>query len=167
MQDFETGVMTVDERFATAVDPGSPTSVTGISDADRGAAGSGSIGPAVADPVVLRRGTIIRIPGMGRLVPLLRLQMGFALVLLNLADVMLTKILLHNGAAEANPLMAPIMPGTAAPIGAKTLVPGLAAILLVMCPSDSKLADRAVATVLGIYVAIVMWNCVLLTHLSL
>lgn len=123
--------------------------------------------PAHHDPVVLRRGRIVRLPVLGRLVPLLRLQMGVALVLLNLADVLLTKALLGVGAIEANPVMAPLMPGTLAPIGAKTLIPAFAALLLVMCPPESKLADRAVATVLGVYVGIVLWNGALLAHLTL
>lgn len=122
---------------------------------------------APAEPVVVRRGTIIRIPLIDRLVPLLRLQMGLALIVLNLADVILTKVLLGAGAIEANPVMAPIMAGTVAPIGAKTLVPAFAATLLIMCPPESRLADRAVATVLGVYVGIVLWNSALLAHLSL
>lgn len=152
MTETDEATMTVDTSTATSVDS-DPFHDVASQDTAR-----------FPDPVVIRRGTVVRIPVLGRLVPLLRLQMGVGLVLLNLADVFLTKILLVNGASEVNPLMAPLMPGNVAPIGMKALVPAAAAMLLVLCPSDSKLADRAVATVLGLYVAIVAWNCAVLAH---
>ena len=126
---------------------------------------AGAPGATGDDPVVLHHGSVVRIPVIGRLVPLMRLQMGLGLILLNIADVALTKAILHNGAIEANPLMAPMMSGTAAPFGTKTVIPAVAALLLVMCPVESRLANRAVATVLGLYVAIVAWNCAVLVHL--
>lgn len=142
------------DRPVTTLDRPAPTIVGG---SDVGA----------NDPVVLRRGTIVRLPVLGRLVPLLRLQMGFGLILLNLADVLLTRMLLGRGAIEVNPLMASLMGDATSSVGTKVLIPAFAAALLVMCPSDSKLADWSVTVVLGVYVAIVAWNATLLAHLVL
>lgn len=169
MQQAKSRVTVVDEKSLVPTDPrlsvgSGPTTLIPAADQFPGIVPDPSV---VADPVVVRSGTIVRVPVIDRLVPLLRLQMGLALVVLNLADVLLTKVLLGVGAIEANPIMAPIIGGTAAPIGTKTLIPAFAAALLVMCPVESKLADRAVATVLGVYVAIVLWNAALLAHLTL
>lgn len=125
------------------------------------------VGVIACDPVVLRTDRIVRVPVVDRLVPLIRLQIGLAIIVLNLADVLLTKAILARGGVEGNPLMRGMMAGFAAPIGTKLVFSALAGVLLVMCPASSKLADRAAATVAGIYVAIVLWNVALLGYLIL
>lgn len=124
------------------------------------------------DPVVLFDGRVVRLPRVGklidgRLVPLIRVQLGLCMILLNLGDVLLTKAILHRGGVEGNPLMRGIMAGFAAPLGTKFLFSATAALLLLMCPIESKLANRAAATVVGIYLAIFLWNSALLGYLTL
>jgi hypothetical protein len=91
-----------------------------------------------------------------------RLQLAVALVVLNLADVLLTLAILGRGGVESNPVMRGLMAGFAAPIGLKLGVATLAGGLLLCCPADSKFADRAAAAVVGTYVAVVAWNASLL-----
>lgn len=104
----------------------------------------------------------IGIGGVARQVSLRRLQLALALVVLNLLDVVTTKAVLASGGIEANPLMAGMMAGLAAPLGLKALVAGIAGVLLICCPPEAKLAERGAATVAGIYLAIVTWNTALL-----
>jgi hypothetical protein len=111
-------------------------------------------------------GDVIGAPGersvvMGR-VSAQRLYLAGSLVLLNLLDVLTTRAVLDRGGVEANPLMHGLMQGLAAPLGLKTLVAGTAGALLLMCPPDAKLGERAAATVAGLYVAIVAWNSAVL-----
>lgn len=94
-----------------------------------------------------------------------RVTLALALVMLNLADVALTKAVLHHGGVEANPVMAGLMEGLAAPIGLKFLVAGLAGLLLLCCPPQAKVGERAVVAVVALYGVIVVWNTVVLTIL--
>lgn len=91
-----------------------------------------------------------------------RVRFAAALVILNLADVVLTRLLLDRGAMEGNPLMKDLMAGFAAPLGVKFTVAALAGALLMCCPARSRIADPAAATVVGLYVAVVAWNASLL-----
>lgn len=95
-----------------------------------------------------------------------RLWLAAGIVVLNLVDVVLTKAVLHHGGVEANPVMAGLMGGVAAPLGLKMLVAGSAGILLLLCPPEAKLGERAVVAVVGLYSAIVVWNMVILTLLA-
>ena len=139
------------------------TSVIGVPAASRPAISTGL--QAGGDPVVLYAGKVVRLPLVNRLVPLVRLQLGLALVVLNLADVLLTKAIIHRGGVEGNPIMRGMMAGLAGPVGTKVTFSLIAALLLIMCPVTSRLANRAAATVAGIYVAIVAWNSALLMYL--
>ena len=65
-----------------------------------------------------------------------RLWLAGAVVALNIADVVSTKAVLHHGGVEANPLMAGLMSGLAAPLGLKMLVAGIAGLLLLRCPAE-------------------------------
>ncbi|MGB3410023.1 MAG: DUF5658 family protein [Microthrixaceae bacterium] len=94
-----------------------------------------------------------------------RMQIAAALVVLNICDVLLTKAILHLGGLEGNPLMSGLMEGTAAPLGVKTLFAASAGLLLFFCPTESRRADRAAATVAGLYLAVVIWNSVLVVWL--
>lgn len=122
---------------------------------------------AGAGPVVLYPGRVVRLPLANRLVPLARVQLGLALIVLNLADVLLTKAIIQRGGVEGNPIMKGLMAGFAGPLGTKLAFSLIAALLLVMCPPTSRLADRAAAAVAGVYIAIVAWNCTLLGYLLL
>ena len=96
-----------------------------------------------------------------------RLWLAGGVVVLNVADVLLTKAVLHHGGVEANPVMAGLMGGFAAPLGLKMVVAGLAGILLMLCPPDAKLGERAVVAVVALYSVIVVWNTVMLGLLTL
>ena len=84
---------------------------------------------------------------------------------LNLLDLVTTKLVLHAGGAEANPIMAPIIHHPVAPALVKAGGFVLVAMVLKACPARSKMVDRALVTVTGLYLAIVFWNLVnLLLH---
>jgi len=100
-------------------------------------------------------------------VPVRRLWLAAGVVLLNVADVLLTKAVLHHGGVEANPMMAGLMGGFAAPLGLKMVVAGTAGILLMLCPVDAKLGERAVIAVVALYSFIVVWNTLMLGLLAL
>ncbi|HTO01113.1 MAG TPA: DUF5658 family protein [Microthrixaceae bacterium] len=103
----------------------------------------------------------LRLPLLDRSVSTIRVQFAVALVVLNLCDVLLTKVVLHLGGIEGNPLMKDLMAGFAAPLGVKALFAAVAGLLLFLCPAESRFADRAVATVAGLYLGIVVWNSAL------
>jgi hypothetical protein len=63
--------------------------------------------------------------------------------------------------------MAGLMGGFAAPLGLKMVVAGLAGLLLMLCPPDAKLGERAVTAVVALYSVIVVWNTVMLGILAL
>ena len=102
------------------------------------------------------------IPILDREVPIARVYIALSLVVFNVCDVILTKAILQRGGLEANPLMKDLMAGFAAPIGVKAAVAGLAGLLLLMCPADSRLADRSAVGVVGLYLVVVLWNSALL-----
>ncbi len=87
-----------------------------------------------------------------------RIGLAVALIVLNLADVLTTRAVLASGGIEANPLMVGLMQGLAAPLLLKTAVASLAGLLLLCCPPASRRAERATAIVVGIYMAVVLWN---------
>jgi hypothetical protein len=90
-----------------------------------------------------------------------RLSLATCVVLLNVADVISTKAVLARGGIEGNPVMADLMTGFAAPLGLK-MIAGVVGLLLMMCPPESRFAERAVTTVVGIYTAVVVWNMAIL-----
>jgi len=77
---------------------------------------------------------------------------------LNLLDLVTTKLVLNAGGAEANPIMAPIIHHPFAPALVKTGGFVLVALVLKACPVRSKMVDRALITVTGIYLVVVTWN---------
>jgi len=91
-------------------------------------------------------------------VPVHRWFLAFALVLLNLADVVLTKVVLSAGGHEANPLVRPIIDHSFAPLVVKCGVALLVGWLLMICPPERRLVDRATAVVVVIYAVVVGWN---------
>lgn len=95
-----------------------------------------------------------------------RLQLVLALLVLNLADVALTRAVIDRGGYEVNPLMRNLMEGFAAPVGLKLAVVALAGGLLLCCPANSRVADPAVRIVVGVYSALVLWNAALLVWLA-
>lgn len=96
-----------------------------------------------------------------------RLAIGFAMVALNLFDLMLTKIVLAGGGVETNPFMQGIVGSQAAPWAVKALVPAAATAMLLFTPVTSRRGERLAAGVVGLYSAIVLWNTVLLTYMWL
>lgn len=100
-------------------------------------------------------------------VPVRRLYLAAAILVLNLCDVLLTRAVLDRGGVEGNPLMAGLMEGLAAPLGVKAIGAAVVGILLMISPVDSKFAERAVVCVAGLYLGIVLWNTAMLGILSL
>ena len=95
-----------------------------------------------------------------------RVRLAVALVLLNVLDVVLTRLVLDRGGIEANPTMQSLMDGFAAPLGIKVAVSALAGGLLLCCPERSRLADNAVRFMVGVYALIALWNLSLLGWLQ-
>lgn len=93
-----------------------------------------------------------------RTIPLSRWLLALGLVLVNVADVWITKLILLRGGVEANPVMRPIIDHPAAPVLVKTLVAVAVGLLLIASPPASKFAGRAVGAVLLLYVVILGWN---------
>jgi Domain of unknown function (DUF5658) len=122
---------------------------------------SGRTTPAAAQP----GSRVWAVPLLDRQVSVQRCYLAISLVVLNLLDVVLTKGVLDRGGVEANPIMADLMAGTAGPIGVKLAVSTTAGLLLMMCPPESRLADRAAVAVAGLYGAVVVWNAALLSWL--
>ncbi len=91
-------------------------------------------------------------------VPFHRWFLAFALVLLNLLDVVLTKVVLANGGHEANPLVRPIIDHSLTPLVLKCGVALLVGWLLMISPVERRLVDRATAAVVIIYAVVVGWN---------
>ncbi len=77
---------------------------------------------------------------------------------LNFLDLVTTKLVLGAGGAEANPIMAPIIHHPFAPALVKTGGFVLVAMVLKACPVRSKIVDRSLIAVTGLYLAIVSWN---------
>lgn len=123
-----------------------------------GTGGAAGMGEAISIPIERRM-------LLGR-VPLDRAVLAVSLVVLNLLDVVLTRAVLDRGGVEANPLMRDLMTGMAAPLGLKALVAGTAALLLVCCPLEARLGERAAVMVTGLYVAIVAWNLAVFSWLQ-
>lgn len=91
-----------------------------------------------------------------------RMWLAASIVVLNLADVMLTRAVIRNGGVEANPLMHGLMSGLAAPVGLKMMVAGVVGLLLLRCPADSRFGEVSVAAVVALYGVIVLWNTAVL-----
>ena len=60
----------------------------------------------------------------------------------------------------------PIHPGLAAPLGLKAVIAGCAGILLLLCPPQAKLGERAAVAVVALYGVIVVWNSAVLAILA-
>ena len=77
---------------------------------------------------------------------------------LNLLDLVTTRLVLDAGGQEANPLMAPIIHHPFAPALVKMGGFVLVAMALNACPARSRIVDRALVSVTGLYLGIVGWN---------
>ncbi|MEZ5320931.1 MAG: DUF5658 family protein [Microthrixaceae bacterium] len=97
-------------------------------------------------------------PHRVRAISMRRSLLAIGLVSLNLADVVVTRIILGSGGREANPLMEPVMGNPVRALLLKTIVSLLASALLFAAPPRSRLADAAVAVVVLVYTGIVGWN---------
>lgn len=91
-------------------------------------------------------------------VPFGRWLLALGLVIVNVADVTITKVIISYGGREANPIMSPLIDHPSAPLILKSVVAVLVGVLLVAAPTTSRLADRAVMVVLALYVVILGWN---------
>lgn len=120
-----------------------------------------------AEPVVTHRSTLvdlreavdgrIRDGRWGLLVILAALQV---------LDVFTTHLVLGNGGAEGNPIMASIVSdGWGGTLIVKLVAIALLAAIVDRCPADSVLVTRGLTAVTGIYAAIVAWNLAVLLAL--
>jgi hypothetical protein len=82
------------------------------------------------------------------------------LVALNGIDLVLTRLLIQQGATEANPLMRPLVETMWGWV-LKTLVVGAIAIALLTVELDDRLW-RELQIVVGIYAAVITWNLAVL-----
>ena len=110
------------------------------------------------DPVVTDTEQTVNSLSAGPIVPLRRWLMAVSILVLNLADVVVTKAILRLGGTEANPIMAPIMEHPSYPVILKTVVALGVGALLLASPPQSKLADRSVFAVIVGYVVVMGWN---------
>lgn len=105
------------------------------------------------------------LPILNRFVRTSRIWLAVSLLVLNVCDVITTRMVLTNGGVEVNPVMAGLMQGTAAPLLLKTAVSLVAGALLLAAPRASRRSEVAVACVVGLYLAIVLWNLMVFIRL--
>lgn len=88
-----------------------------------------------------------------------------ALVVLNAADLVTTRLVLDAGGQETNPLMAPIMDGWLIPVLAKTMALLAVALCVAARPAKTRLVDWALVICTGWYGGVVLWNLVVIAVL--
>ena len=88
-----------------------------------------------------------------------------ALVVLNAADLVTTRLVLDAGGQETNPLMAPIMDGRLVPILAKTMALLAVALCVAARPAKTRLVDWALVICTGWYGGVVFWNMIVIAVL--
>jgi hypothetical protein len=93
-----------------------------------------------------------------------RWSLYIGLVVLNVLDLITTAAVLDRGGSERNPLVKPIVDGLWDVAFVKGIVLVLVAVLLTRC-RESRIADLALAGTAGWYLAVVMWNSVVLALL--
>jgi hypothetical protein len=86
------------------------------------------------------------------------------LIALNVFDLVTTAAVIDHGGSERNPLVQPIIDGIWMVALVKGLVLIVVAILLTRC-RESRIADLALAGTTGWYIAVVIWNLVVLSLL--
>lgn len=86
------------------------------------------------------------------------------LIVLNILDVVTTKLVLDRGGSERNPFVEPFVEGMWDITAAKLAVLAIIGVLLVRC-HNSRPADIALAVTTGWYLAVVMWNFAVLALL--
>lgn len=91
-------------------------------------------------------------------IPIYRWLMAGFLLVMNVADVYLTKAILARGGVEANPIMRPVIGHAVSPVAIKVIVSLGVGALLLAAPVRSRFADIAVTLVVVIYVLITGWN---------
>lgn len=90
--------------------------------------------------------------------PIRRWAMSLMLVVFNVADVLITRMIIARGGSEANPLMRGIISDLSSALFLKTLVAVSVAVLLLTCPRNAKIPDLAVGFVVVLYVVVMGWN---------
>lgn len=88
--------------------------------------------------------------------------MYFGLVVLNVVDVITTAVVLDRGGIEGNPFIKPMIEG----IWQVSLLKAAVLIIigmLLMRSKESRISDLALAATSGWYLAVVMWNFVVLS----
>lgn len=99
-------------------------------------------------------------------IPVGRWVMAAALLSLNLLDVLLTRLIIAAGGAEANPLMQGVIHDPLAAYALKFTIALGVGVLLLKSPRNSRLADRAMLATIGCYMLVIGWNLGLLISAS-
>ncbi len=90
-----------------------------------------------------------------------RWNMYFGLVVLNVIDVITTAVILNRGGIEGNPFIKPMIEG----IWQVSLLKAAVLIIigmLLMRSKESRISDLALAATSGWYLAVVLWNFMVL-----
>ncbi|NLA34444.1 MAG: hypothetical protein GX868_02010 [Actinobacteria bacterium] len=103
-------------------------------------------------------------PSTAPMISVRRWVLAASLMMLNLFDVLSTKIVLSLGGVEQNPAMVKVMEHPTYPWLTKLAVCLGVAVLLFAAPKNSRIADRAVMAVVLFYVAVVGWNVQLIVN---
>ena len=91
-------------------------------------------------------------------------MLAVSLMMLNLFDVLSTKVVLSLGGVESNPVMVDVMEHPTYPWLTKVIVCLGVAALLFAAPAKSRIADRAVSAVVVFYFMVVAWNVQLIVR---
>ena len=87
-----------------------------------------------------------------------------ALVVLNVFDVITTELVIQSGGHETNPLIQPIVGSVLAVAALEAVALTIVGLLLARC-RPSRAIDLALILTTGWYIAVVMWNTVVLALL--
>lgn len=121
--------------------------------------------PAAIDPPVAVVPRAVASPArVGARLPLVPLALFVVLVVLNLADLVTTRMVLDRGGAEGNPIMAPIIDNQPLVVGLKALCLAAVGVLI----ARSRRSPRMLAVVAAVdawYVFVVGWNVTVLSQL--
>lgn len=88
----------------------------------------------------------------------------WALLTLNMLDLLTTAVVLALGGTEANPAMQGAVERWWAPIVIKAVVLGLMWLVVLRTPVTSRLADIGLALAWVFYAGVVLWNTLLLIN---
>jgi len=84
--------------------------------------------------------------------------LAFTLLILNVVDVVMTRVIIGLGGKEANPFMRQVIDRPLAPLALKGMIAVLVGALLLASPKNRRFADVATLAVCVAYLIVVCWN---------